>query len=284
MSDPGPRPDVARQASLDALFSAEAAFWRDLYAAESVMATIHRYRSALTLRWVDAFELPLSSPVLEVGCGAGLLSVELARRGLDVEATDPLEAMRDLAGQAAAEAGLSERIRVSSADVHDLASPADRFELVIALGVMPWIDDHAAALAEMARVLGPGGRLIVSTNNRRPLHALADPIRLPVLAPLRDGGRRLVSAIRGEGRPPRARPIGFARPAEMADQLAAVGLRQVGSQAFGFGPFTVLGREGLPDRLGRAIERRLQQRAEFGGSFLAAAASQYLILAEKPSS
>ena len=97
MNDSGPRPEAARQAQLDARFGAEAGFWNDLYAAGGVLATVHRYRTALALRWIDELDLPAAAPALEVGCGAGLLSVALAERGLDLEATDPVQAMLDLA-------------------------------------------------------------------------------------------------------------------------------------------------------------------------------------------
>ena len=147
---------------------------------------------------------------------------------------------------------------------------------------MPWIDRPVAALAEMGRVLAPGGHLILSTNNRNPLHVLADPIRLAALTPLRDAGRAMVSSFAGGPAHRPVRPISFARPDELAPKLAGVGLRLVRSQAFGFGPFTLLGRPVVPDDVGVRIERRLQIRAERGdGGRLADFAAQYLILARR---
>jgi len=280
---PRPEPPASpRQAHLDALFAAEAPFWRDLYAGQDVLAWIHRYRTALCLAWIDGLDPADSGPVLEIGCGAGLMAVELARRELRVEATDVLEAMLDLAGRTADEAGQAARIRFTAADVHDLPFADGRFRLAVALGVMPWIDRPQVALAEMARVVAPGGRLILSVNNPRPLHAVADPVRLPLLSPLRDRGRRALATATGRTGTPRARPIEFARPPELARRLEVLGLRVVRSQGFGFGPFTVLGRRVLAPGPGVALERRLQRRAERGDQFLAAAASQYLVLAEKP--
>lgn len=121
--------------------------------------------------------------------------------------------------------------------------------------------------------------MIVSSNNRAPLHA--DPIRQPMLAPLRDGVRQTLATLRPEMEPPPSGPTGFARPAELAHQLGAVSLRMVRSQAFGFGPFTLLSREVLTDRMGVELERRLQRRAERGYPFLDSAAAQYLVLARR---
>ena len=207
--------------------------------------------------------------------------VELARRGFDVEATDPVEAMLELGRQRASGETIAGRVRFSLGDVHALGFAGGTFKLVVGLGVLPWIDRPEAALAQIARVLAPGGRLIVSINNRAPLHAVADPARLPVLVPLRDGLRRVLATLRPQSQPPPSRPIGFARPADLARQLDAVGLRLVRSQAFGFGPFTILGRQMLPDRIGVELERRLQRRAERTNPFLDAAAAQYLVLAQR---
>jgi ubiquinone/menaquinone biosynthesis C-methylase UbiE len=281
-TDPGQRTDGPRQGRLNAQFGVEAGFWSDLYSAHGVLATIHRYRMALTLSWIDALELPGRARALEVGCGAGRLSVEMARRGFEVDATDPVDPMRELAREAAAHEGLTDRMRVSAADVQALPFPDRSFRLVVGLGVLPWIDDIDAAVAEMARVLVSGGHLIVTINSRTPLHTMADPVRLPILAPLRDGARQKLPAIRTESRSPRLRPIGFARPVEFASQLEAQGLRLIRSQAFGFGPFTLLGRQVLPDRLGVGLEQRLQRRVERGDRWLDAGAAQYLVLAGRP--
>jgi 2-polyprenyl-3-methyl-5-hydroxy-6-metoxy-1,4-benzoquinol methylase len=270
-----------RQADLDAKFGAEARFWNELYSADDVLGAIHRYRNALAHRWIEELDEPAAASILEVGCGAGLLSVELARRGLDVEATDPVEAMLEQARQRAAGQEMPGRVRFSLADVHALGFADETFQLIVVLGVLPWIDRPEAALAEIARVLAPGGRLIVSINNRAPLHVLADPVRLPMLAPLRDSARRALAAVRPVSQPPPSRPIGFARPADLACQLDAVGLRLVRSQAFGFGPFTLLGRQVLADRIGVDLERRLQRRAERSNPILDAVAAQFLVLAQR---
>jgi ubiquinone/menaquinone biosynthesis C-methylase UbiE len=272
----------SRQAELDALFGAEAQHWSDLYAQADVLATIHRYRTSLALRWIDELRLPPASPVLEVGCGAGIIAVELARRGLDVVATDPVEAMLDQARGRAAGAGVEDRIRFSPADIHALGFPDGTFQLLVGLGVLPWIDRPEAALAEAARVLAPGGYVIVSTNNRRPLHVLADPVRLPALAPIRDTARQVVGSLLGHPTARRARPTSFATPEQLAPRLPTAGLHEVRSQAFGFGPFTLLGRQILPVRAGVALEERLQRRAERDGrNGLDRVAAQYLVLARR---
>lgn len=282
-SSASPPPRAGRQAALDTLFETEADYWTRLYADASVLAAVHRYRSRLTLRWIDELRLAPGSTVLEVGCGPGLLAVELARRGLIVEATDTVEAMLDRARRTAASAGVEDRIRFDVRDVHDLGFDDERFALVVGLGVLPWIDRPAAALAEIARVLALSGRVILSINNRLPLHVLADPARLPLLAPVRDATREVIGAVRRAPGRERARPITFAKPAAFAGELERAGLHLLRDQPFGFGPFTVLGWDVLPASVGVALEGRLQRRAERADRrLLEAFAAQYLVSAERP--
>src|SRR5215469_3440381 len=83
------------QANVNENFETNAMQWNDLYADGNidVWSRVHCDRHKLALSWVDGLMLPSSASVLEVGCGAGLLSVDLARRGLRVMAIDPVPAM-----------------------------------------------------------------------------------------------------------------------------------------------------------------------------------------------
>jgi ubiquinone/menaquinone biosynthesis C-methylase UbiE len=50
---------------------------------------------------------------------------------------------------------------VRQGDIYDLALPKDSFDVVIVHQVLHFLDDSARAIAEAARVLRPGGRLLV---------------------------------------------------------------------------------------------------------------------------
>ncbi|MDQ3879444.1 MAG: class I SAM-dependent methyltransferase, partial [Actinomycetota bacterium] len=108
-------------------------------------------------------DLPSGARVLEIGCGAGMLSVALAHRGFDVTATDSSAEML----QAAAEAAARDRVHIGlvRADALVLPVPAQTFDLVAAVGVLPWVSSPQRALAEIARVLKPGGAAVVTSDN-----------------------------------------------------------------------------------------------------------------------
>ncbi len=100
--------------------------------------------------------------ILEIGCGPGHLSIELASRGLDVTGLDLDPAMIEWA-RANAQRQEGRHLRPSF-DVGDAASlpyPDDSFDLVLStLSLHHWAD-LAAALTEIARVLHPAGRALI---------------------------------------------------------------------------------------------------------------------------
>jgi SAM-dependent methyltransferase len=105
--------------------------------------------------------------VLEVGCGWGELAEWLAREtGAEVVATDLSPHMVELARERGVDARL--------ADVQELPFADGEFDVVVAAWMLYHVPDLDRAVAELARVLRPGGRLIAVTNSRYHLMELRD--------------------------------------------------------------------------------------------------------------
>ncbi len=107
---------------------------------------------------------PKSGRVLELGCGAGDLSLELARRGYEVSGIDIAPAAIEWARDKARERGLNADFQVGS--VLDLANYADAsFDMVLDGYCLHCIigDDRPKFYAAARRVLRPGGLLRVNT-------------------------------------------------------------------------------------------------------------------------
>jgi ubiquinone/menaquinone biosynthesis C-methylase UbiE len=107
--------------------------------------------------------------VLELGCGAGDLSLELLRRGARLTAIDVSPGMVELARSRAERHGGT----FLAAAAEDTALPAESFDLAVGKWVLHHVDVPAAA-AELRRVLRPGARALFFENQaRNPLLRLA---------------------------------------------------------------------------------------------------------------
>lgn len=126
---------------------------------------------------------PPKARILEVGCGPGHLSIQLARRhGLDVTGVDLDPAMIDQAQANAARGNGTDGSRpcFEVGDVAHLAFPDESFDLVISTLSMHHWADPTAGLSEIGRVLSPGGQALIwdLRPGLWPLHRhIPDPVK-----------------------------------------------------------------------------------------------------------
>jgi len=134
-------------------------------------------REGMTAFVVDAAE-PLPGSVLDIGTGRGLTAVELARRGAGVKTVDMSEEMLRSAYLYAVDKGVADRIEFHLADGGDLPFEEGGFEVVTMINVLHHLENPGAVLPEIARVLTPGGRLVVSDFTDRGFEILEEIHRL----------------------------------------------------------------------------------------------------------
>jgi SAM-dependent methyltransferase len=261
-----------------AYFEATLPRWETLYQERSVYATIYQQRLAAALSAVDALQLPPGSLVLDVGCGPGLGTVELARRGLQVRAVDGMAPMIEQTLARARRERVHALVRGTVADVRDLPFPRASHDLALLVGVSEWLPALERPLAEIARVLRPGGHLVLTADNSHALSCWLDPLDNPLLVPLKRALGRVVRRLAPGRQPLRT----YARSSgELGVALEAAGMTVRAASTLGFGPFTLFTRPVLPEPLGHALHRRLSRLSQSRSSLLAGAGLVHVVVARR---
>lgn len=109
----------------------------------------------------DAIGVPAGSRVVELGCGAGELTARMAAAGLTVTAVDLSRPLLELArGRLNGSSG--GRVALVEGDVTALPLASACADCVVAIGLMDYLPAPAAFVAELQRVLRPGGQIVVT--------------------------------------------------------------------------------------------------------------------------
>jgi len=105
--------------------------------------------------------------VLDVGCGGGILSEAMARRGADVTGIDLSEAPLSVAKMHLEESGLDVDYQHISVEALAAMAPAS-FDVVTCMEMLEHVPDPASVVQACARLVKPGGHVFFSTINRNP--------------------------------------------------------------------------------------------------------------------
>lgn len=102
--------------------------------------------------------------IVDIGCGGGLISEPLTRLGAKVTGIDPATRNIEIAKLHAEPQGLI--IDYRPLTVEELAAEGKQFDAAVCLEVIEHVPDPAAFIKECARLVRPGGMVILSTLNR----------------------------------------------------------------------------------------------------------------------
>jgi ubiquinone/menaquinone biosynthesis C-methylase UbiE len=264
--------------SVSGYFDRESQGWNEIYQKKDVYSIIHQERRITALRFFDELNLPHNARILEIGCGAGLTTIDIARRGYRVTAVDTSQAMVELASENARKSSLDSLVSFHQADIHNLKFEEHSFDLVIALGVIPWLPDITQALDRMTRLVRKGGYLLVNMDNRCRLNKLIDPLQNPMFDNVKKDVKDWFERMELKN-PSATPPVRMYTVQEFENILAKYNLEVVQNRMLGYGPFQFFRFNLFSDTTGVSLHRYLQKLADKGHPFFRLSGSQYLVLA-----
>jgi len=117
-------------------------------------------------------QLLATGDVLDIASGDGVTAELLAPHAHSIVCVDSSERVVDAAAK---RLKAFPNVQVRQGDMHALELGKQRFDLVLMLHALPYAEDPARAIAEAARVLRPGGRLLAATLGKHGHRAAVEP-------------------------------------------------------------------------------------------------------------
>ncbi len=202
-----------------AKFEALAGRWWDT---KSEFKPLHDI-NPLRVNYIDQNSPVAEQQVLDVGCGGGILTEALARRGAHVTGIDMGEAPLAVARLHSLESGVDVAYRQVTAEDLAVEQPG-HYDIVACLEMLEHVPDPASIVQACAQLVAPGGHIYFSTINRNP--------------------KAYAFAILGAEYLLRLLPKGtheyekFIRPSELARWIRSAGLELQGMTGMTYNPLT----------------------------------------------
>ena len=169
----------AQARAVTAYFDRTAEAYSAWYGDESWLGYAFRVRKA---RILELFDTP-GGRVLDVGCGHGITPPELIAQTCTFWGVD---ASPEMLRHGRKSHGSHRSVHFALGTAERLSFSSEVFDVVICAGVIEFVDDDQLAVSEMARVLKPGGTLIIGFPNRySPFRLWRDFVFYPATSPVR---------------------------------------------------------------------------------------------------
>ncbi len=190
---------------------------------ESEFRPLHQI-NPLRLGWIDGLAGLSGKKVLDVGCGGGILSDSMARKGAQVTGIDLAVKALKVAQLHALEAGTQNvSYREISAEALALEQPG-AFDVVTCMEMLEHVPDPASVVRACSELVKPGGWVFFSTINRNPKSFLFAIV-----------GAEYLLQMLPKGTHEYAKMI---RPSELASHCRAAGLELTQTRGMEFNPLT----------------------------------------------
>jgi 2-polyprenyl-6-hydroxyphenyl methylase/3-demethylubiquinone-9 3-methyltransferase len=190
---------------------------------ESEFRPLHQI-NPLRLDWIQGLAPLASKVVLDVGCGGGILSESMARKGAQVTGIDLSTKALRVAQLHALEAGtVNVNYREISAEALALEQPAG-FDVVTCMEMLEHVPDPASVVKACSELVKPGGWVFFSTINRNPKSFLFAIVGAEYLLQMLSKGTHEYAKL--------------IRPSELAGHCRAAGLELMHTKGLEYNPLT----------------------------------------------
>ena len=233
-------------------------YWNDLYKDVENCRDFHFVQRLEIASRLITERFPRDIRVLDLGCGAGVLSERLVAAGYSVDAVDMSADMLAFTKQRLSKYD-SDKFRLARAECAALPFPDATFDVIACIGVFGYLEDVDAAIREIKRVLRPGGTLVLSIRNLDHVTVFDGFfwLKAPFLA-LRKLARKSGVAGGGDNGAPHAIAI-YDKPQNVIDIFGSFGFALRDFHGAGYGPPTFRSHQLISEdrakRLSRALDR-----------------------------
>jgi len=177
----------------------------------------------LRLNYIDGKVDLKGKRVLDVGCGGGILSESMSRKGADVTGIDLGEKALKVAQLHKLESGVAVNYRLVSVEALAQEMP-ESFDVVTCMEMLEHVPDPAAVVRACSALVKPGGTLFFSTINRNPKAYLFAVIAAEYILNLLPRGTHDYEK--------------FIKPSELSSWGRQAGLNVVGLKGMSYNPLT----------------------------------------------
>ncbi len=144
-------------------FGSQAERWWDK---NGEFKTLHDV-NPLRISFIQQFIQLQEQKIVDVGCGGGILTEGLAKKGAIMLGIDLSEDLIDIADLHGLESGVDAHYKKISAEALAEAEPAS-FDHVVCMEMLEHVPDPGSIIAACAKMVKPGGYVFFSTLNRKP--------------------------------------------------------------------------------------------------------------------
>ena len=140
-------------------------WWQPDFSLNLIKTLYNPFRLSYTKKAFEYFNInPEKANVLEVGCGGGIFSEEIARLGFNITGIDPSGQSLNSAVHHAKESNL--KIKYEKGEGENLPFQNNSFDVVLCCDVLEHVRDLPGVISEISRILKSGGIFIYDTFNR----------------------------------------------------------------------------------------------------------------------